>query len=305
MPQSPREFKSAGLFLRQAREAKNISLEEASKATRIHTNVLKAIESDDLKNFGDVYARSFLRIYADFLGANKGEVLDLWAASTSSSTPAGRKVTASSARPEPPKIPTPAGEETFDLLSFLRSIPWKTVGIVIGAVLIMVVLARIPGCRKKTSAKSKKTAQQPRTAKPKTAAVPVVKKSTKDKQPIVTKAAVPVAPKPAATTPALTEAKTSLAAPETKKSQEKIVLVVKAKEKVWLQIKVDGKVAFQSVLAKGSAESWQAQEKIEMWVGNAGAIQVELNGQLLGKIGRPGQTLKRVVFTRSGLSIQR
>jgi hypothetical protein len=122
-----------------------------------------------------------------------------------------------------------------------------------------------------------------------------------DKKLVEAKAVAPVAPPPAPAPAAAAASKPSAV----KKSQEKVILVVKAKEKAWLQIKVDGKVAFQNVLPKGSAESWQADEKIEMWVGNAGAIQVELNGQLLGKIGRPGQTLKRVVFTRSGLSIQR
>jgi cytoskeleton protein RodZ len=300
MPQNPKEHKSAGLFLRQTREAKNISLEEASKATRIHTNVLKAIESDDLKTFGEVYARSFLRIYAEFLGVNKDEVLGLWAVMASGASPAGRKAVAP-ARPEPPRMPTPAGEETFDVFAFLKAIPWKAVGIVIASLFLIVVLARIPGCRKKTPSKPKKTAVQ----KVKPTTTSVVPKPSKDKQPIENKAVVPATPKPATIAPAAAETKIPDAAPVVKKSQEKIVLVVKAKEKVWLQIKVDGKVAFQGVLAKGSAESWQAPEKIEMWVGNAGAVQVELNGQLLGKIGRPGQTLKHVVFTRSGLSIQR
>jgi len=89
------------------------------------------------------------------------------------------------------------------------------------------------------------------------------------------------------------------------KEGEKIVLVLRAKEKTWLQVKVDGKVVLQNLLARGAAESWQAREKIELWLGNAGAVQLEVNGRLLERIGRPGQTLRRVVITREGLSIQR
>ncbi len=306
MSQNPKESKTAGLWLRQTREAKNISLEEASRVTHIHPNVLKAIESDDIKGLGDVYARSFLRIYSEFLGLKKDEVLALW--SPASPAPVVRRPAASSTRLEPPKIPTPPGEESFDILAFLKSIPWKPVAIAASVILVVFLLARLPGCHKKAASPPKKVAQlssQAKTkAKAKAAVAPSTQKTSKDKQAAAPKAVVaPAAPKPAVAAPVAAESKTT-PTPAPKKSQEKIILVIKAKEKVWLQIKVDGKVAFQSMLAKGSAESWQADEKIEMWVGNAGAIQVELNGQLLGKIGRPGQTLKHVVFTRSGLSIQ-
>ncbi len=51
------------------------------------------------------------------------------------------------------------------------------------------------------------------------------------------------------------------------------------------------------------AANWQANEKIELWLGNAGAVELELNGKLLKKIGRPGRPLKNVTITRAGLSI--
>lgn len=60
-----------GKTLKSARSAKKISLEKASKETKIAQAYLKAIEEDDFgKVPGDVVLKGFIRIYADFLGVD-------------------------------------------------------------------------------------------------------------------------------------------------------------------------------------------------------------------------------------------
>jgi cytoskeletal protein RodZ len=49
MPDS-KFIKSAGAMLRETREARGISLEEASRSTHIHVNVLRKIEADDFSS---------------------------------------------------------------------------------------------------------------------------------------------------------------------------------------------------------------------------------------------------------------
>lgn len=109
-----------------------------------------------------------------------------------------------------------------------------------------------------------------------------------------------LAPKKAAVLPAVTSAA---------KTQETIAvkiirLDIYAKENCFIQLKADGKVVFQNILRKGRSESWQATSKIEMSVGNAGALELEVNGKRISSLGRRGQALKNILITKEGLSVK-
>jgi cytoskeleton protein RodZ len=67
--------KSVGQKLRQAREARSLSLEEVSQATYMRASYLQALETGELDGLPSItQARGFLRAYADFLGLD-GNVL--------------------------------------------------------------------------------------------------------------------------------------------------------------------------------------------------------------------------------------
>lgn len=58
-----------GLVLERARKDKGLSLEEAERATKIRKRYLMGLENDDYSVLPDaVYARGFLKTYANFLG---------------------------------------------------------------------------------------------------------------------------------------------------------------------------------------------------------------------------------------------
>ena len=66
-----------GQKLKQAREAKRLTLEKVFEATRIRVPYLRALEEDDLSAMpSPVQARGYLRNYADFLGLNFEQLLD-------------------------------------------------------------------------------------------------------------------------------------------------------------------------------------------------------------------------------------
>jgi cytoskeleton protein RodZ len=68
-----------GERFRQAREALGISITEASTATRILPRYLQAIEAGDVASLpGDVYARGFVRNYAQLLGLPAEEMVALY-----------------------------------------------------------------------------------------------------------------------------------------------------------------------------------------------------------------------------------
>jgi cytoskeleton protein RodZ len=69
-------YTDIGQKLRQARQAKALSLEQASRATRIRAHYLQAIEGGDLEALpSSAQARGFLRLYASFLGLDAEEML--------------------------------------------------------------------------------------------------------------------------------------------------------------------------------------------------------------------------------------
>ncbi|MBI1952971.1 MAG: DUF4115 domain-containing protein [Candidatus Omnitrophica bacterium] len=76
-------------------------------------------------------------------------------------------------------------------------------------------------------------------------------------------------------------------------------LTIVSKADVWMQVKSDGAVIFQNVLAKGARESWTAKEELELWTGNAGAMELVLNGKSLGS---PGTGVKKgIKVTHEGV----
>lgn len=72
---------TVGGSLKHLREQKNVSLDEVSRATKIRKEFLVAIEADRLDSLpGDVFARGFVRSYADYLGMD-GKAVSTRAAS--------------------------------------------------------------------------------------------------------------------------------------------------------------------------------------------------------------------------------
>ena len=80
---------------------------------------------------------------------------------------------------------------------------------------------------------------------------------------------------------------------------EKIDLTLEATDDVWMRVKKDGKVVFEGTLKKGSAKSWSAEGRVELWVGRAEGLNWVVNKKPLGKIGEG--RIRTVELSRSGL----
>jgi cytoskeleton protein RodZ len=72
---------SIGEALRSAREAQGKSVEDAAAATRIRPSYLEALEQEHFEQLGgNVYAKGFLRSYANFLGVDPAPLLEAYRA---------------------------------------------------------------------------------------------------------------------------------------------------------------------------------------------------------------------------------
>lgn len=80
-------------------------------------------------------------------------------------------------------------------------------------------------------------------------------------------------------------------------------LVLKAEQNVWLEIRgADGKAIFSRVLKEGE-EYWvpEGLTGLKMTTGNAGGLQIIVNGQALAKLGKVGDVRRNVSLDFPGL----
>jgi cytoskeletal protein RodZ len=124
----PSMSETIGQQLRQAREARQLSLEQASRALHIRLHYLQAIEEGKLEAMpSEVQARGFLRAYASYLGLDGGALLSsLQAESDGAAPPATRadlpQVSQTDETPSQGGEPTQAGGQIFaDLGQTLKS----------------------------------------------------------------------------------------------------------------------------------------------------------------------------------------
>ena len=269
---------TAGARLKKIRLEKGLALEDIQKKTRIHLNILKAIEGDSISDLSPIYLKGFLKIYAKFLGVDPKEYITDY------------KETGYSAPVVPQKEPTPtlAKHSKLNLSSFRITRQIKQ-----AILLIIVVLFVAMGIFKLGKFISYKFKQSPAQVKSLVAKsyLPVAKnKKNPKKQAVIVKA-----PKVD-----LKEKETALTKKEVFSG---IRLTIRANQSCWISLKTDGKVAFQRTLEKGRSVTWQAKDKIEFSVGNAGAVELEVNEQHFANLGRNGQALKNIVITKEGLKI--
>jgi len=100
-------------------------------------------------------------------------------------------------------------------------------------------------------------------------------------------APAPVAP--ATSAPAITPAVATTV--ETPTSQR---LVVKAIEPTWIRIQTDDLRAIDELLTPGAVREWTAERRFLLTVGNAGGIEIELNGRPMPRLGQRGAVIRQL-----------
>ncbi|MCK9430284.1 MAG: DUF4115 domain-containing protein [Candidatus Omnitrophica bacterium] len=276
-------IETAGARLKKIRQERGLSLEEIQKKTRIHPNVLRAIEGDSLTDLSPIYLKGFIKIYCNSLGLDPKEYLG------QSSQPGKPVLNAAVGRDigeRFEKKPALAKDLSVKLNAMrpspgLKKIILFTLISIIFIFLVSKLFKIISGWSKNMSAKSRVFV--PVSAKAKNAPEFLPKET-------INKSSVKNIPK---------QAKAQ------KDMSQGFMLGISARDKSWISAKVDGKVVFHGVLARGRTETWQAKEKIELSLGDAGAVELQVNDQRFTKLGRRGQSLKNIVINKDGLKISR
>jgi hypothetical protein len=82
-----------------------------------------------------------------------------------------------------------------------------------------------------------------------------------------------------------------------------LILKAETVDKVWLRVKSDGGVIFESTLSKGSSKVWKAEDELELWVGRGDALRLTLNDYYIGS---PGSgSIRSVILNREGMKVRK
>jgi len=288
---------SVGETLRRERLRKELGLEQISRETKISARLLEAIEKDRFDLLpGGVFAKSFVRQYARFLGLDEEE---LAAEVEKAVNPEGDLPSFVSAAPEPAfRVPRVvewegSGRSNSSVLPALALV--VAVMLVCSAVYAWWQRSRRPvtvappiAASQKTPTASKPSALTPATPAPITPAV-ASNPETVPKTEVSTAAAPQEsvsAPAPADTTNPAATLQVSLA----------------ADDDVWVQVWADGKSVMNNVLKPDMVKTFAAVETLRIRTGNAGSLQLTANGKPAGPLGPKGQ-VRNVEVTRDGVHI--
>ncbi len=249
-----------GDLLRRERERQNLSIKDIEKATSIRALYIDAIEKGEYKTLpGEVYAKGFVRNYANYLKLNANEIVNAFneemhpqeelqdAAGSSSAEEARQEQSAERNREE---YRGPMEKKSHGVRNALM---------VAAAVFVVAFAALIafggdeepsaPAPRAKTQ-----TAQQQKQSQKQTEA----------------------APKPAA---------------------DGVEMKLSFTDRCWTEVVVDGKTEFEGTAEKGKVLTLKGKDKVRITAGNAGALNYSLNGKDMGAIGQKGEVVEKT-FTK-------
>jgi len=252
---------SVGTHLRENRESRGITLEDAARVTRIGKNYLAALEEgrfDTLPN--PAYAKGFLRAYASFLGLSGDEVIAMYerAASPTVLETSEHKGKVKPTFAAPARAPR-QGRWVVTLL-----------------LLVLVVLAAY-------IFRDKETGIENTPAVPSASQVPAGPEPVQQHRSSASKSVEPVAAH-------ADKSKSDLATSGAEPQPGGIILKLKVNQDGLLNVTIDGMISQQYDLKTGDLIEWKADKVITLEMGNAGGVEAELNGKPLKPFGEPGKS---------------
>jgi hypothetical protein len=85
----------------------------------------------------------------------------------------------------------------------------------------------------------------------------------------------------------------------------KVEVAVRAVKDTWIQVKADDRIVFETTLSKGSMETWDADDHIELSGRHIEQLDMEVNGRHVGSLGGGERRIRKVLITKEGLTVKK
>lgn len=250
-----------GEILRQGRESRGVSLEQVSQRTRIPERILSLLESgrtQDLPN--PTFVRGFLRSVARELGMDPQDLLNRFEREAARAGTSKQMVVRSLA----PKG-TVGSEHTP--VGVVERKPWPAkIWVLIGLLVVLVLVAGTVWTRQQMGLNSPTPEAS---APPAQVAEAVPAKEAEAPPPAPEESKAPVVPEQ--------------------------ILVLRAKTDSWLRIGLDGKAPKEIILRRDQRATYKAEKSFELFLGNAGGVEITFNGKSIPAPGPEG-TVRRLTL---------
>lgn len=263
---------SAGELLRTERLKRNRSLSEIAAQTRISKRYLEAIEADEIKELpGDFFYKAFLRQYASALALDPETTDEI----------------VSSALPVSEPDPVPALNQAYERAHSADSARWRPSTLVAGTLLVGVIAGG-------SLLYSWWQRAQTREASVVTAPAPPPAQTEAEK----------VAPAPVEEPTPQPEAPTAAASfqPPLAVAPGQTAIYLNATEPAWVQLSADGTTVFTGTLEPGQPRQFAVSSSAKLITGNAGGLEMQVNGKAVGPIGPRGH-IRTVLIQNGGFEI--
>ncbi|WP_327318260.1 helix-turn-helix domain-containing protein [Streptomyces sp. NBC_01235] len=250
---------SIGRALQQARIAAGLTVGDVSTATRVRIVIIHAIEADDFAPCGgDVYARGHIRTLARAVHLDPAPLIERYDA-----THGGRPA------------PTPAAPlfEAERIRPERRGPNWTAA--MVAAIVAVVGFVGFTAFKGGDDGASKEQVAEGTPSTGKTASPTPKTDKSADKTPEPSDSAIAAAP------------------------QDKVTVQVSATDgRSWISAKDhNGRLIFDGFLKQGDSKTFQDSEKINLILGDAGAIDLFVNGKKLNDDFQPG-AVERLTYTK-------
>lgn len=298
-----------GRILRRARRELGMSLDEVEQATKIRKHYLESLEREDYDAMpAPVYAHGFLKSYATYVGLDGEELsrklAERWKPAEGLQQEAVSAPPGASGRTLRRRSSGVGGRRRFSLFPALTLLAGV---LVVGAVVWLLYTvgqdARPTGAEAGNEPPQAAQPQEdPRDEDPRDedpqAAEPGQREDAQQED------AGPAGGSPEAqeenSPPPQEENAEARQPPEPEPEAEpaasetlRIEVRLDGDTPTWVQVWADEQVAYADVAEPGFTQTFEAGEKISINTGNAGAVNVKINGQDLGALGPSGQVLTR------------
>jgi cytoskeleton protein RodZ len=99
---------------------------------------------------------------------------------------------------------------------------------------------------------------------------------------------------PAATAPVIQTQPVPVSATDAKPAAQR--LVIHAVEPTWIRVQVDDGQVSEELLPAGAGREWTAARRFVLTVGNAGGLEIDLNGKRMPALGARGAVIQKLVL---------
>ncbi|WP_031514476.1 helix-turn-helix domain-containing protein [Desulfofalx alkaliphila] len=253
-----------GNRLRESRLAQGYSLEQVEEATKIRSKYIEALENEEYHLLpGEVYVVAFMRNYAKYLGLDDEELVQQYRAQQSPPTP---EISQEDYTEKPKR------RKRREIRRKPRKGKPRTLSYVIVASIIFLAVIAFAAMNSDKSSKPD-TAQQPGVGQEDR--LPDTDIGEQDDNDGL-------------------DGNLPNEDPDQPQQVELVLSVVE--DRCWMNIEVDGQTEFSGIASAGEIKEFIGQERIYIELGNAGVVEVQLNGENLGTLA-PRNHVYRTEFT--------